>query len=61
MRRDLRWSRLWRGVIFYKDERVKRKGFEKKVEERKSMEKRDKWIKELEARDREDQEWEGED
>jgi Hypoxia induced protein conserved region len=45
------------GSIFYKDERVKRKGFEKKVEEKKASEKREKWLRELEARDVEDREW----
>ena len=45
------------GSIFYKDERVKRKGHEKKIEEKKSLEKRDKWLRELEARDEEDKAW----
>jgi pyruvate/2-oxoacid:ferredoxin oxidoreductase beta subunit len=45
------------GSIFYKDERMKRKVFEKKVEEKKGMEKREKWLKELEARDEEDKAW----
>jgi len=45
------------GSIFYKDERMQRKKFEKSLEEKKNAEKRDKWIKELEARDKEDQEW----
>lgn len=45
------------GSIFYKDERMQRKKFEKTLEDKKNAEKRDKWIKELEARDKEDQEW----
>ena len=45
------------GSIFYKDERLKRKVFETKVEEKKLAEKRDKWLAELEARDQEDREW----
>jgi hypothetical protein len=45
------------GSIFYKDERMQRKKFEKILEDKKAAEKRDKWIKELEARDKEDQEW----
>lgn len=47
------------GSIFYKDERMQRKKFEKTLEDKKNAEKRDKWIKELEARDKEDQEWRG--
>lgn len=45
------------GSIFYKDERLKRKDFEKKLEEKKTAEKREKWLAELEARDKEDKEW----
>jgi hypothetical protein len=45
------------GSIFYKDERLKRKAFEAKLEEKKLAEKREKWLAELEARDREDKEW----
>ncbi|KAJ9605192.1 Respiratory supercomplex factor 1, mitochondrial [Cladophialophora chaetospira] len=45
------------GSIFYKDERMKRKSFEQKLEEKKLAEKRDKWLAELEARDQEDKEW----
>jgi hypothetical protein len=45
------------GSIYYKDERVKRKAIEGKVEEKKTLEKREKWLRELEARDREDREW----
>jgi hypothetical protein len=45
------------GSIFYRDERMQRKKFEKTLEDKKNAEKRDKWIKELEARDKEDQEW----
>ena len=45
------------GSIFYKDERMKRKVFEGKIEEKKQTEKREKWLKELEARDREDTAW----
>ena len=36
---------------------MKRKTFEKKIEDRKSAEKRDKWLRELEARDEEDRAW----
>lgn len=45
------------GSIFYKDERMKRKSFEAKIEEKKVAEKREKWLAELEARDQEDKEW----
>ena len=45
------------GSIFYKDERLKRKSFEKAVEQKKALEKRDKWLAELEARDAEDTAW----
>lgn len=45
------------GSIFYKDERMKRKQFEGKLEEKKAAEKREKWLQELEARDKEDREW----
>ncbi|OCT54368.1 Respiratory supercomplex factor 1, mitochondrial [Cladophialophora carrionii] len=45
------------GSIFYKDERLKRKAFEAKLEEKKVAEKREKWLAELEARDKEDREW----
>lgn len=45
------------GSIFYKDERMKRKAMETKVEEKKAMEKREKWLRELEMRDEEDKEW----
>ena len=45
------------GSIFYKDERMQRKKFEKSIEEKKASEQREKWLRELEARDKEDQEW----
>lgn len=45
------------GSFFYKDERMKRKAFEGKVEEKKSLEKKEKWLRELEARDLEEREW----
>ncbi|KIW98693.1 uncharacterized protein Z519_00354 [Cladophialophora bantiana CBS 173.52] len=45
------------GSIFYKDERMRRKEFESKLEEKKNAEKREKWLAELEARDQEDKEW----
>ena len=45
------------GSIFYQDERLKRKSFEKAVEGKKALEKREKWLEELEARDREDRAW----
>lgn len=45
------------GSIFYKDDRMKRKEKEGKLEERKQGEKREKWLAELEARDREDRAW----
>lgn len=45
------------GSIFYQDERLKRKKYEKIAEEKKALEKRDKWLRELEARDAEDRAW----
>ncbi|KAJ9655526.1 Respiratory supercomplex factor 1, mitochondrial [Neophaeococcomyces mojaviensis] len=45
------------GSIFYQDERLKRRTFEKALEEKKALEKRDKWLRELEARDAEDRAW----
>lgn len=45
------------GGIFYKDERMRRKAFEMKLDEKKQTEKREKWLRELEARDKEDREW----
>lgn len=45
------------GSYFYKDERMKRKTFEGKLEEKKQLEKKEKWLAELEARDKEDREW----
>jgi pyruvate/2-oxoacid:ferredoxin oxidoreductase beta subunit len=45
------------GSIFYKDERMRRKAFEKKEDEKKQTEKREKWLRELEVRDKEDREW----
>jgi hypothetical protein len=45
------------GSFFYKDERMKRKVFEEKVEEKKSLEKKEKWLRELEARDNEERAW----
>ena len=45
------------GSVFYQDERLKRRKFDKVLEDKKAAEKREKWIAELEARDREDQEW----
>jgi Hypoxia induced protein conserved region len=45
------------GSIFWKDDRMNRKEFEKVVAEKKAAEKREKWLNELEMRDREDKEW----
>lgn len=45
------------GSYFYKDERMKRKDFEGKLEEKKALEKKEKWLRELEARDTEEREW----
>jgi len=45
------------GSIFYQDERLKRRTFEKALEEKKALEKREKWLRELEARDVEDRAW----
>lgn len=45
------------GSIFYQDERLKRKSFEKAIEQKKALEKREKWLAELEARDAEDRAW----
>ncbi len=44
------------GSLYYKEDRKKRKTFDKKVAEKRAEEKRQAWIRELEARDREDQE-----
>lgn len=43
--------------MFWKDDRLKRKEFEKVITEKKAAEKKEKWLKELEARDQEDKEW----
>lgn len=48
---------LLAGSLFYQDERMRRKKFEKAVEDQKALEKRDRWIRELEARDAEDRAW----
>lgn len=45
------------GSLFYQDERLKRKKYEKVVEEKNALEKREKWLRELEARDAEDRAW----
>lgn len=45
------------GSFFYKDERMKRKAFDEKLEEKKALEKKEKWLRELEARDTEEREW----
>lgn len=45
------------GSFFYKDERMKRKDLEAKVEEKKALEKKERWLRELEARDNEEREW----
>lgn len=45
------------GSIFYEDERLKRRSFEKATEAKRAAEKRDKWLAELEARDQEDRAW----
>lgn len=45
------------GSIFYQDERLKRRSFEKALEAKRAAEKRDKWLAELEARDAEDRAW----
>lgn len=45
------------GSVFYQDERLKRKSFEKAVEKKVALEKREKWLAELEARDAEDRAW----
>jgi hypothetical protein len=45
------------GSFFYKDERMKRKNFEEKVEEKKGLEKKERWLRELEMRDIEEREW----
>ncbi|KAK5076082.1 Respiratory supercomplex factor 1, mitochondrial [Lithohypha guttulata] len=45
------------GSIFYEDERLKRRTFEKALEAKKALEKRERWIAELEARDADDRAW----
>lgn len=45
------------GNVYWQKDRVKRKEYEKLVEERKRMEKRERWLRELEMRDEEDKAW----
>ncbi|RMZ87773.1 hypothetical protein DV736_g4999, partial [Chaetothyriales sp. CBS 134916] len=45
------------GSFFYRDERMKRRGGEEKLEEQRQREKKDKWVRELELRDEEDRRW----
>lgn len=45
------------GSFYYQDERLKRRSFEKAVEQKKALEKRERWLAELEARDAEDRAW----
>jgi hypothetical protein len=45
------------GNMYWQKDRVKRKEYEKMVEERKRLEKRDRWLHELEVRDEEEKAW----
>jgi hypothetical protein len=45
------------GNVYWQKDRVKRKEYEKLVEERKRMERRERWLKELEMRDEEEKAW----
>jgi hypothetical protein len=45
------------GNMYWQKDRVKRKEYEKLVEERKRMEKRERWLRELEMRDEEEKAW----
>ncbi|RMZ77079.1 hypothetical protein DV737_g4568, partial [Chaetothyriales sp. CBS 132003] len=45
------------GSFFYRDERMKRRAGEEKLEEQRQREKKDKWLRELEVRDEEDRRW----
>ncbi|KAF2877244.1 mitochondrial hypoxia responsive domain-containing protein [Massariosphaeria phaeospora] len=45
------------GNVYWQKDRVKRKDYEKKVEEGKRLEKRERWLKELDMRDEEEKAW----
>ncbi|KAF2009295.1 altered inheritance of mitochondria protein 31, mitochondrial [Aaosphaeria arxii CBS 175.79] len=45
------------GNLYWQKDRVKRKEYEKQVEQKKASEKRDRWLKELEMRDEEEKAW----
>lgn len=45
------------GNMYWQKDRVKRKEYEKLVEEKQRAEKRERWLKELEMRDEEEKAW----
>jgi hypothetical protein len=45
------------GNLYWQKDRVKRKEYEKLVEEKQRAEKREKWLRELEMRDEEEKAW----
>ncbi|KAF2681232.1 hypothetical protein K458DRAFT_372093 [Lentithecium fluviatile CBS 122367] len=45
------------GNVYWQKDRVKRKEYEKLVQERERMEKRERWLRELEMRDEEERAW----
>lgn len=45
------------GNVYWKEDRAKRKEYEKQLEEKKRLEKRDRWLHELEVRDEEEKAW----
>lgn len=45
------------GNLYWQKDRVKRKEYEKAVEEKQRAEKRERWLRELEMRDEEDKAW----
>lgn len=45
------------GNLYWQKDRVKRKEYEKAVEEKQRVEKRERWLRELEMRDEEDKAW----
>ena len=45
------------GALYYKDDRMKQKEYNKAMALKKATEKRDAWIRELEMRDKEDSDW----
>ncbi|RMD44319.1 hypothetical protein DV735_g877, partial [Chaetothyriales sp. CBS 134920] len=45
------------GGFFYRDERLKRRAGEEKLEEQRQRQKKEQWLRELELRDEEDRQW----